>query len=234
MTTQDFILNIELPKHGVSEALRPHLIRYLLEGGFSYGDPFLSDRDLVEATGRSRSAIRLAFDQLQKEGWIERRSGAGTFVGPTINTFKPLSSSNHSTQENSDINISDKEFPESVERQPLPPSQRLLRLAIVASGLGRVDYNNWWLAPQLRGIDSLSEKYGIALELLGDHTIKPQVLSRRFRENRPDVLVSSGSPLSHMMVFGEAQRHKIPCFLCTVRTPELDMPNIVDDAEKRY
>ena len=240
MDTQDFVLNVELPKHGVSEALRPHLIRYLLKGGFSYGDPFLTDRDLVEATGRSRSAIRLAFDQLQEEGWIERRIGAGTFVGPKINAIKSNAGKDPGLEDEF-ADIVDQEIQEVFQEyealqentasRSVTSSQRLLRLAIVASGLGRVDYSNWWLAPQLRGIDSVSEKYGIAVELLGDHTIQPQILSRRFREHRPDVLVSSGSPLSHTMVFGEAQRYKIPCLLCAVRTPELDMPNIIEDGE---
>lgn len=234
MDMQDFVLNVELPKHGVSEALRPHLIRYLLKGGFSYGDPFLTDRDLVEATGRSRSAIRLAFDQLQKEGWIERRSGAGTFVGPKINAIKSNEGKDPGLEDEFadgvDQEIQDA-FQENTASRPVASSQRLLRLAIVASGLGRVDYNSWWLAPQLRGIDSVSEKYGIAVELLGDHTVKPHVLSKRFKENRPDVLVSSGSPFNHMMVFGEAQRFRIPCILCAVRTPELDIPNIFEDGE---
>ena len=229
MATQEFVLDAELPKHGVSEALRPHLIRYLIQGGFSCGDSFLSDSDVVKATGRSRSAIRLAFEQLQKEGWIERRSGAGTFVGPKVEAIKSNESSHSApTNEHTDINESVRE---GVVTRSAHPSQRLLRLAIVASGIGRVSHSGWWLAPQLRGIDSLSEKYGIAVELLGDHTIKPQILSRRFKENRPDVLVSSGSPLSHLGVFGEAQRCQVPCILCSVRTPELNMPNIVDDAE---
>ena len=223
MSNQEFVLDAELPKHGVSEALRPHLIRYLIQGDFSRGDSFLSDSDVVKATGRSRSAIRLAFKQLEKEGWIERRSGAGTFVGPKIDAVK--SSKLNSKESNDDID-------ERVQEDCiLVTSNRLLRLAVVASGLGHIECNHWWLAPQLRGIDSVSEQHGIVVELLGDHTIKPQILSRRFKEIRPDVLVSSGSPLNHMMVFGEAQRYQIPCILCTVRTPELDMPNIVDDAE---
>ena len=239
MTTPDFILNVELPKHGVSEALRPHLIRYLLQGGFSYGDPFLSDRDLVEATGRSRSAIRLAFDLLQKDGWIERRSGTGTFVGPRIKTVKAaelshLESADKLPDDKADSFDKEKEREHFEEDGLTPPDSslhKLLRLAIVTSGIERVGYNSWWLAPQLRGIDSVSEKYGITVEFLGDHTAKPRILSRRFQEHRPDVLVSSGSPLHHMRVFGEAQRYQIPCLLCAVRTPELDIPNIVDDAE---
>ena len=239
MSVPSFILNVELPKHGVGEALRPHLIRYLLQGGFSHGDPFLSDRDLVKATGRSRSAIRLAFDQLQEDGWIERRSGAGTFVGPKVETLKSKKLGHIKPEDcvSDDAiagDVNQKEpglFPKSVSPLPSSPSQRLLRLAIVTSGIEHIEYNSWWLAPQLRGIDSVSEKYGIAVEFLGDHTTKPRVLSRRFQENRPDVLISSGSPLHHMGVFGEAQRHQIPCLLCVVRTPELDVPNIIDDAE---
>ena len=227
MASQEFTLDVELPKYGVSEALCPHLIRYLINGDFSYGDPFLRDRDVVEATGRSRSAIRLAFAKLQEEGWIERRGGVGTFVGPRINTVKASKSDSYSTNED----LPDFDAKENDVNQETPNARRLIRLAIIAAGFVQLDYSDWWIAPQIRGMNLAGENCDFSIELLGDHTIDPQELSRRFKTNRPDILVSCGSPLHHAEILGEARRFRIPCFISAVRTPELSMPNIIDNGE---
>ena len=73
-----------LPRYRVAEALRPLLIDYIKEGGFQVGDQFLSDRDVMKMSCRSRTAVRRTFDLLQEEGWVERRGGRGTFVGPRL------------------------------------------------------------------------------------------------------------------------------------------------------
>ena len=79
-----FVVHSPLPKYRAAESLRRQLIEHLLSGGFRVGDPFLSDREVMEAAGRSRTAVRRALEHLQREGWIERRGGVGTFVGPRV------------------------------------------------------------------------------------------------------------------------------------------------------
>jgi len=217
------IVKHDLPKYGVAEALRPHLIEYLVSGGFAVGDPFLSDRELMEATGKSRTAVRRALVQLQKEGWIERHGGVGTFAGPRLAMV----------QRNSDGSIVDepainKEATNEVAKPETSSSHRMIRLAAVVAGLGHLQYE-WWMSPWLRGIDAASEEHGVSLELLGDHLAKPAALSRRLEQHRPDVLACFGPPINHATVIGEARRQRIPCVLAGVRTPELQMPNIFED-----
>lgn len=204
MATQTFTLTSPLPKYRAAEALSQQLIDYLRTGGFSVGDPFLSDRQVMDAAGRSRSAVRRALDQLQQEGWIERRGGQGTFVGPRL--LMPDSG-----------------------RKPAAVRERLGRLAVVIAGLGQLRHD-WATGQMLRGIDDASSTERVTLELLGDHHAKPGVLSRRLQHSRPDVFVCLGPPLAHTTVIGEAGRLGIPCIMASARTPEIGLPNIYEDS----
>ncbi len=215
----------DLPKYGVAKALCPRLIEYLVSGGFAVGDPFLSDRQLMDATGKSRTTVRRALVQLQKDGWIERHGGIGTFAGPRLAMV----------ERNSDGFIVDELHRKSVNgetkhnsKSETLSSRSMVRLAAVVAGLGHLQYG-WWMSPWLRGVDAASEEHGVSLELLGDHLAKPTILSRRLKQHRPDVLACLGPPINHTTVIGEAKRQNIPCVLTGVRTPELQMPNIFED-----
>ncbi len=216
----------DLPKYRVAEALRPHLIKYLVTGGFAVGDQFLSDRQLMEATGKSRTAVRRALVQLQKEGWIERHGGVGTFVGPRLAMAQ--SDSGDFSVDKPHGNLIDSEVTNQAIKSEASSSQSMIRLAAVVAGLGHLQYG-WWTSPWLHGIDAASEENGVALELLGDHLAKPAALTRRLEQHRPDVLTCLGPPINHATVIGEAKRQRIPCVLAGVRTPELQMPNIYED-----
>src|SRR5882757_1564879 len=76
------IFSEPFPSRKAFAALRKRLEDQLSGGGFSAGDPFPSDADLVRTTGLSRDTVRKALSELSREGWIERRHGLGTFVGP--------------------------------------------------------------------------------------------------------------------------------------------------------
>jgi len=228
------IVKHDLPKYGVAEALRPHLIEYLVSGGFAVGDPFLSDRQLMEATGKSRTAVRRALVQLQKEGWIERHGGVGTFAGPRLGMVQRnpdgsvVDGSHHQSISKKAASQVSKSEAFSSHSHETSSSHGMVRLAAVVAGLGHLQYG-WWTSPLLQGIDAASEEHGVALELLGDHLAQPAVLSRRLEQHRPDVLVCIGPPINHATVIGEAKRQRIPCVLAGVRTPELQMPNIYED-----
>ncbi len=221
------IVKHDLPKYGVAEALRPLLIKHLVEGKFAVGDPFLSDRQLMEATGKSRTAVRRALMQLQKDGWIERQGGVGTFAGPRVGMVHRGSVVDASDGQSTDQSTSNEGIAQA-SKPEASSSHGIVRLAAVVAGLGHLKYG-WWMSPWLRGIDAASEEHGVALELLGDHLAKPGALSRRLEQHRPSVLTCLGPPINHAAVIGEAKRHRIPCVLTGVRTPELQMPNIYED-----
>lgn len=200
-----FILQAPLPKYRAAEALCRQLREYLLGGGFQVGDPFLSDRAVMEAAGRSRTAVRRALERLQHEGWIERRGGVGTFVGPRV------------------------AMPAAARERATASDTHLVRVAAVAAGLGQLPHD-WYSGMILQGIDEASVDAAITVEFLGDHHAQPGALARRLAHSRPDVLACVGPPLAHASVIGEAGRLGLPCLLAGIRTPEIALPNIFEDS----
>src|SRR5882757_4345966 len=80
----DAIFREPFPSRKAFAALRRRLEDQLSSGSFSAGDRFPSDADLVRTTGLSRDTVRKALAELSRDGWIERRHGLGTFVGPRV------------------------------------------------------------------------------------------------------------------------------------------------------
>ncbi|KWR70095.1 hypothetical protein RN04_14720 [Arthrobacter sp. W1] len=74
-----------------SEHATSEIRRRLAEGSLSAGDKLRSEPQLASELGVSRVSIRTALAQLESEGLISRRKGAGTYV----NSLRPLVHSFH-------------------------------------------------------------------------------------------------------------------------------------------
>ncbi|MBV9482625.1 MAG: PLP-dependent aminotransferase family protein [Acidobacteria bacterium] len=61
----------------------------ILSGVLQSGEKLPSTRDLAEQLGISRTVVLLAYDQLLAEGFVEGRSGSGTFVASGVGTSRP-------------------------------------------------------------------------------------------------------------------------------------------------
>jgi GntR family transcriptional regulator len=88
------------------------------------GDAIPSERQLTGELGVSRLTVRAALDDLVREGFLERRHGAGTFVSePKIAQELTMTS-----------------FTEDMQRRGMVPSSKTLELKTVAAGarLGRL------------------------------------------------------------------------------------------------
>ncbi|MFC6157928.1 MocR-like pyridoxine biosynthesis transcription factor PdxR [Kribbella jiaozuonensis] len=73
--------NAELPLHlQLAEQFRAAV----LDGRLQAGHRLPSTRDLARDLSVSRSVTQAAYDQLHAEGWIEGRTGAGTFVTDVV------------------------------------------------------------------------------------------------------------------------------------------------------
>lgn len=72
------------PAKAASQVLEDTVRNYLHESELSVGGRFLTDREVVADTGLSISTVRRALGRLQESGWLERRAGAGTFVGRRV------------------------------------------------------------------------------------------------------------------------------------------------------
>ncbi len=65
---------------GTHAALR----KYILEGRLGANANLPGSRLLAEHLGVGRNTVLSAYDQLLAEGWVEARSGSGTFVVPLL------------------------------------------------------------------------------------------------------------------------------------------------------
>jgi GntR family transcriptional regulator of arabinose operon len=62
------------------ERLRTHLLSEIASGSLSPGDALVAERDLARVMQISRSTVRQTLDEMEREGFIHRVQGKGTFV----------------------------------------------------------------------------------------------------------------------------------------------------------
>jgi LacI family transcriptional regulator len=185
-----FELISPLPPRRSAEALRDQLVDYLVRTNPAVGSKFLSDHQLARVSKLSRPTVRRALHDLHREGWIERRQGRGTFIGPRVAmpmAARPTFSSHASIE-----------------------TKRLIRLAVVVR-MGDGLRHDWMSPTIIQGIDGAAEEAGVTIELLGDRDDDPNSISRRLNQTRPDVLAFCVPSAFCAFVIGEARRLGIPC-----------------------
>src|SRR5882672_12928964 len=79
-------LNLRGPGAGVPlyRWLYEQLRTAILDGRLLPGARLPATRDLAEAYGLSRTTIVTAFEQLRSEGYVEGRTGSGTYVSTVL------------------------------------------------------------------------------------------------------------------------------------------------------
>jgi GntR family transcriptional regulator, arabinose operon transcriptional repressor len=183
-----------------SSSLRDQLVTYLRSGTAGVGEPFFSDAHLMKLSGLSRKTVRRALDELQRDGWIERRPGRGSYIGPRVSA--PIMS------------------------RPSEGARTTVRLAVLAFGMAH-NAPDWYSQGVLAGIDDVAVEHAVSIELLGNPDIT--VLSRRLAQSRPDVLAVLPSTNQHVYAVAEATRVSIPCLLTGTRFLDLGLPTVCED-----
>src|SRR5437773_2920078 len=87
---KDFEIVAPLPARGSAVALRKQLVEHLLRTRPTVGERFFSDHELSRISQLSRPTVRRALNDLERDGWIERRPGIGTFIGPRAGSYNHL------------------------------------------------------------------------------------------------------------------------------------------------
>lgn len=182
-----FSLTTPLPSRRSAEVLRDRLIDHLIAIKPKVGDRFLSDHDLVRTTQLSRPTVRRALADLHREGWIERRQGLGTFVGPRAALAMDHRPAN--------------------DRESI---RRLARLAVLIHLVGDFQHD-WYSRGILDGMDKAAAEMGVSIELLSESAGNLQQFSTRLMQSRPDALVVFTPLLPQLFLIGEAFRLGIPC-----------------------
>lgn len=203
-----FEVTAPLPARGSASALRQQLVEHLLRNRPNVGDRFLSDHELARITRLSRPTVRRALDELQREGWIERRPGIGTFIGPRAGLPKQEHRRHHHNGS----------------------SRQTVRLALLMHMLGDFAHD-WYVGGLIGGIDAVAEETGVSIELLGNRDGDVASASRRLLQSRPDVLALAAPPLRHTVLIGEARRLEIPVIGTGTLMANVGAPSVTEDGE---
>jgi LacI family transcriptional regulator len=193
------------PSRGAADALRDRVIVYLRDRRAKPGSPLLTDAQIVERTGLSRSTVRRALDGLQRDGWVSRTPGRGTFAGPRL---------------------------ASADRE-VDPTRRgktanALRLGVVLFDIAKLATD--WITPHvLAGIDEAAEASGVKVELYGATEPEANAIVRRLERDRPDVLVSLAAKPSDALLLRDAVRLGIPSLVMGTAHQYLGLPAVVED-----
>jgi len=154
LNTSDAVFRIDhdspLPLYS---QLREGLLVVLQGGRFQEGDPFPSERELVEQYGVSRITVRRAVDELVREGYLVAHQGKGTFVArPKLSRHVPQMRS----------------FSQEMQDQGKRPGSRLLSVGHqhaghhIAAALDLPDESWVWVVERLR----LADEEPICLSLV--------------------------------------------------------------------
>src|SRR5205823_1982876 len=203
-----FQLEHPLPSRKSAESLRQQLINYLLRTNPPVGTRFLSDHQLARVANLSRPTVRRALDDLHREGWIERRQGHGTFVGPRVAMPGAMRTSNG-------------------ERA----MKQMVRIAVVIHLAGDLRHD-WYSRSIIEGLDEAAEEMAVSLELLGDRQGDPKSISRRLMQTRPDVLALCAPPPTRALLIGEARRLDIPCIGTGMMLKLFETPTVHEDGQQ--
>lgn len=205
------------PRNAVG-ALRKQVMEHLLTARPSVGTRMWTDEEMVQMTRLSRSTVRRAFNQLQDEGWIQRRAGSGTYVGPRV-----------SEAVGGRLGLTgEMDMDHVIPSARRDPRNGLLRLAVLIFGIGDLAHD-WYTPLVLEGISEAADEQRISVELLGNRDRDINAISRRLTELRPDVLACLGRDPQQAYVIRDAQRLGIPCLLSGTPHTNLDLPAVVED-----
>jgi DNA-binding LacI/PurR family transcriptional regulator len=199
-----FEIKHPLPSRRSAEALRDQIVEFFMSSKPLVGERFLSDYELARAAGLSKPTIRKALEDLCREGWIERRNGLGTFVGPRAG------------------------MPITRRRETADSSKRLVRLAVLVHTLG--DARGDWYSPGvLGGLDDVAHESGVCIELLGHRDGDFKSVSQRLAQTRPDLLALTAPQIRYAPLIGESRRLGIPCIGTGTYLTELSVPTVYED-----
>jgi DNA-binding LacI/PurR family transcriptional regulator len=200
-----FQIKLPLPPRGSAEALRDQLIEHLAASRPAVGSRFLSDHDLVQLSQLSRPTVRKALEALRRQGWIERRHGSGTFIGPrAAMAADPRRAEPGRSTARLALLI-------HLQEDPLDNWNNAARRDAPDAGDGgrRTSIGGWYPREVLRGIDREAADRSLALEVL-DQDADPKHIGRRLEQTRPDVVVFTGPHPNPVATIAQAVRLGIP------------------------
>lgn len=213
----DRLAEVTFPARGAVVALRDQIEAYLRSSELEAGSSFPTDLELVQGTGLSRSTVRRAVGALQADGWVRREAGRGSFLTRRAATATP--------------DLPMRRTPTSTPTEAT--SQGVIRVAVLIFNLSDLE-GDWFSPSVLQGVvaEAAEEKEAtVQVELVGQRHDErdPDVLLRRLRGSKPDVLICL-APDTHMPAFAATmQRFGVPVVAAGTRLIDAGVPLVVED-----
>ncbi len=205
--SKTFLLDVAGPYPGRKAAhlLRDRLIHAIVDQRPAVGTPLPPDTELARRSGLSYATIFRVMRELQAAGWIERRVGEGTFVGPRA--MLPLPPQRHAARQN----------------------KHVLRVGMLMFLPGQLDVFSKGI---IEGLEDAAIEQTLAIELISNPESNIERAAQRLAQSRPDALVTVHLRLQSLRVLVEAARLGIPTVLAGSRFPELGLTNIYEDSRQ--
>lgn len=200
----ELCLSKTFPSKDAARSLRGEVLDFLIRTRPEPGTRLATEATLVRLSRLSRSTVRRALDPLEREGWINRKAGAGTFVGQRIRNDGPAEN-----------------VPATLPATPAhEPARSVVRIAVLIFNIGDLAHD-WYTPRILEGIDDVAHEHAVSVELVGDRDGDSDAISRRLENSRPDVLVCLSNEPRHAFVIRDAQKMGIRCVVAG--TPHLGL-----------
>jgi DNA-binding LacI/PurR family transcriptional regulator len=171
-----------LPFGRKSEALVEQMINHLLQTRPATGVRYFSETELAKLSRLSRPTIRKALDTLHRQGWIERKQGKGTFVGPRVAIGRPVAQ----------LHTSD--------------GTRTVRMAVVCPA-----WEEHYWSSFIQALDGAAEEHALQVEMVALKNGDSPTVALRISQTRPDVVICIGDLARQAPIIGEVARLGIPC-----------------------
>lgn len=193
-----------LPSRKAAQTLCDQIVTFLVEARPEVGTKLGTDDELAERAHCSQSTVKRAMERLQREGWVERKPGLGSVVGPRL-TMQSNARPHHKTTADT------------------------VRLAVFA--MNPQAARNWYGYTILDGIDRVAGELSIAVEVIGRQgRIEFDEVLHRLTKSSPDVvaMLMPGEPI-HAYVAAECLRLGVPCVGTGTSAEHLGIPGVVED-----
>ncbi len=193
-----------LPSRKAAQALCDQIVGFLVEARPEVGAKLGTDDELAREAHCSQSTVKRAMEQLQREGWVRRKPGLGSVVGPRLTM-------------------------QSNPRPHYKTSEDAVRLAVFT--MNPQARRDWYGYTILDGIDRVAEELSIVLEVMGRQgEIEFDEILNRLTRSSPDIvaMLMPDSPI-HAYVAAECKRLGVPCIGTGTSAMRLGIPAVLED-----
>ena len=203
MMSHSFAVTSPLPARGSADALREQLLQHLLRVRPRVGERFHSDYELSCISRLSRPTVRRAMHDLERGGWIERRPGVGTFIGPRAAL---------------------EEREQSVDGHRRSSTVRVA-LLVHLNDLR----HDWYTVGVMNAMERAADALDVSVELLCDRCDDLDAALRRLQQNRPDVLALASPSIPQIALVGAARVMNIRCIGTGTALAQFGVPAVSED-----